>query len=81
MATVGFLQREIGIRLGRGDSFSAVEADVIEPSGLPEEGKAALWLYGWSFLETGRARYERRLAQIRSQAGAPAATGGRIGNG
>lgn len=68
MASVGYLQHEVGTRLRRGDPFSAVEADVIEPSGLSEEGKAALWLYGWACLEHGRTRYEDRQAQIRRQA-------------
>ncbi len=68
MATVGYLQREVGVRLGRGESFSAVEADVIEPSGLSEEGKAALWLYGWSYLERGRTAYEKRQSHVRRQA-------------
>ena len=65
MATVGHLQREVGVRLRRGDSFSAVEADVIEPSGLSEEAKAALWLYGWTYLEQGRTLYEKRQSQVR----------------
>jgi hypothetical protein len=51
MATVMDVQREVGARLGRGDSLSNVEADVIEPSGLSEEGKAAAWLFGWAYLE------------------------------
>ncbi len=68
MATVGYLQREVDVRLGRGDPFSTVEADVIEPSGLSEEGKSALWLYGWAHLERGRTRYEERQTQIRRKA-------------
>jgi hypothetical protein len=74
MATVGYLQNEVGVRLRRGDSFSAVETDVIEPSGLSEEGKSALWLYGWAHLEKERTRYQERQSHIRRQArrrGAP----------
>ncbi len=69
MTTVETLQREVGSRLRRGDSFSTVEADVIEPSGLSEEGKAALWLYGWTYLEQGRTLYEARQSRIRRKAG------------
>jgi len=36
--------------MDRGDSFATVEGDVIEPSGLSDERKSALWLYGWSFV-------------------------------
>lgn len=68
MSTVGSLQREVDVRIGRGDPFSAVEADVIEPSGLSDEGKSALWLYGWARLERGRTRYEDRQRQIRRKA-------------
>jgi hypothetical protein len=68
MATVGSLQREVGDRLGRGESFSSVQSDVIEPSGLSEEQKAAVWLYGWSYLEQGRRRYEQRQSDVRRRA-------------
>jgi hypothetical protein len=63
------LQTEVGTRLRRGDSLSSVEDEVIEPSGLSEEHKSALWLYGWSYVEAGRRRYEQRQQQIRRQAG------------
>ena len=53
MATVTDVQREVGARLGRGDSLSSVEADVIEPSGLSDEGKAAAWLFAWAYVERG----------------------------
>ena len=67
MATVGDVQRDVSARLGRGDAFSAVEVDVIEPSGLSEEGKAAVWLYGWAYLERAGAPYEQRESRIRRQ--------------
>jgi hypothetical protein len=68
MTSVGSLQREVGDRLGRGESFSSVQTDLIEPSGLSEEQKAAVWLYGWSYLEQGRRRYEQRQSGIRRRA-------------
>ncbi|MFL5819827.1 MAG: hypothetical protein ACJ76S_04000 [Solirubrobacteraceae bacterium] len=35
-------------RATSGEPLTAIEQDVIEPSGLDEEHKAALWLYGWA---------------------------------
>jgi hypothetical protein len=43
----------------RGDRFASVEAEVIDPSGLSDAEKAALWLYGWSFVHW---RLQRREA-------------------
>ena len=74
MVTAEHLRNEVGVRLRRGDSFSTVEADVIEPSGLSDEGKAALWLYGWTCLEQGKRRYEEGQSRVRRRArrsGAP----------
>ena len=42
---------------------------MIEPSGLSEEAKAALWLYGWTCLEQGRTEYQERQDRIRRRAG------------
>jgi hypothetical protein len=42
----------------RGDTFASVEAEVIDPSSLSEDEKAALWLYGWSFVNWRRQRRE-----------------------
>jgi hypothetical protein len=61
--TVKTLQAEIAERMRRGDSFDVVEVDLIDGSGLPEAEKAALWLYGWSFVPWQRQRREA-LAQI-----------------
>ena len=58
MSTLQTLQNEIAARMHRGDSFEIVEADVIDRSGLPEAAKAALWLYGWSFVPWQRQRRE-----------------------
>jgi hypothetical protein len=68
MAELSELQTEVGTRLRRGDSFARVEDEVIEPSGLTEDQKSALWLYGWSYVEAGRERYEERQHVIRRQA-------------
>jgi hypothetical protein len=53
----------------RGDTFASVEAEVIDPSGLSDE-KAALWLYGWSFVHWRRQRAEA-MAHIDVLAGTP----------
>jgi hypothetical protein len=68
VAKLSEVQTEVGARLRRGDSFSSIEDEVIEPSGLSEEQKSALWLYGWSYIEAGRRRYDARQQLIRRQA-------------
>jgi hypothetical protein len=52
------LQGDVAFRMRRGDTFASVEAEVIDPSGLAEDEKAALWLYGWSFVNWRRQRRE-----------------------
>jgi hypothetical protein len=42
----------------RGDTFASVETQVIDASGLSDAEKAALWLYGWSFVNFRRQRRE-----------------------
>jgi len=34
----------VGARASRGESLDAIAEDVIEPGGLPDEHKSALWL-------------------------------------
>jgi hypothetical protein len=58
VSTLKQLQREVAFRMRRGDTFAAVEAEVIDPSDLSEDEKAALWLYGWSFVNWRRQRRE-----------------------
>jgi hypothetical protein len=58
MATLVELRCEIDARMHRGASFSSIEDDVIDSSGLSEEEKSALWLYGWSFVELSAQRRE-----------------------
>jgi hypothetical protein len=60
MATLDELQGEVDVRMRRGDSFSLLEDEVIEPSGLSEAEKSALWLYGWSFVDWRAQRREAR---------------------
>jgi hypothetical protein len=60
MATLDELQGEVDVRMRRGESFSLLEDEVIEPSGLSEAEKSALWLYGWSFVDWRAQRREAR---------------------
>lgn len=34
-----------------GVTLDTVESEIIDPSGLSADRKAALWLYAWSFME------------------------------
>ena len=61
MSTLRQHQREIAARLRRGDTFASVEDELIDPSPLSEAEKAALWLYGWSFVDWRRQRREALL--------------------
>jgi hypothetical protein len=63
MATLDELQCEVDVRMRRGESFSVLEDEVIEPSGLSEAEKSALWLYGWSFVD-GRAQRREARAHL-----------------
>jgi hypothetical protein len=58
MSTIKHLQAEITSRMRRGDAFATVEDEVINGSALSEPEKAALWLYGWSFVDWRRQRRE-----------------------
>jgi hypothetical protein len=66
MATLVELHQEIDARMHQGDLFSSIEDEVIEPSGLSDDQKSALWLYGWSFVDSRAQRREARahLAQL-----------------
>ena len=48
------LQGEIANRLRRGEPLTRVEDEVIAPSSVTDDAKAALWLYGWCLLERVR---------------------------
>src|SRR4051812_50135612 len=58
MSTLRQLQGEIASRMRRGDAFASVEEEVIDPSPVSAAEKAALWLYGWSFVDWRRQRRE-----------------------
>ena len=71
MSTLHELQAEIASRMHRGDAFDVVEDELINPSTLSDPEKAALWLYGWSFVPWERQRREAlaHLSEL-DQAGA-----------
>jgi len=66
MATLVELRREIEARMHRGASFSSIEDDVIDTCDLSDEHKSALWLYGWSFVDSDAQRREAHshIAQL-----------------
>jgi hypothetical protein len=66
MATLMELQGAIDDGMSRGESFSTVEDEIIEPSRLSAEAKSALWLYAWSFVDWRAQRREAfaHIAQI-----------------
>jgi hypothetical protein len=76
MSTLRQVQAEVAFRMRRGDTFASVEELLINPSGLSEAEKGALWLYGWSFVHWRRQRREAiahidLLAATASTADAP----------
>jgi hypothetical protein len=70
MSTLKQLQGDVALRMRRGDTFASVETHVINASGLSDAEKAALWLYGWSFVPYRRQRREA-LAHIDVLAATP----------
>ena len=58
MSTPQQLRAEIASRMRRGEPFDVVEDEVINASALSDPEKAALWLYGWSFVPRQRQRRE-----------------------
>jgi hypothetical protein len=65
------LQGAIEVGMRRGESFSTVEDEIIEPSQLSDEAKSALWLYAWSFVDWRAQRREAsaHIAQIAESPG------------
>jgi hypothetical protein len=51
-------QAEIASRMRRGDPFSEIESELIDRSDFSDAEKAALWLYGWSFVPAVSQRTE-----------------------
>jgi hypothetical protein len=70
MATLMQLQGAIDVGMRRGESFSTVEDEIIEPSRLSDEAKSALWLYAWSFVDW-RAQRREACAHIAQLAESP----------
>jgi hypothetical protein len=71
MTTLMQLHEAIERRMRRGESFSTVEDEIIEPSGLSDEAKSALWLYAWSYVDW-RAQRREANAHIARLAASPA---------
>jgi hypothetical protein len=54
------LQDQVELRLQRGASLVAVDAELIERApGLSDDDKAALWLYAWSYRSDAARAAER----------------------
>ena len=71
MTTLMQLHEAIERRMRRGESFSTVEDEIIEPSRMSDEAKSALWLYAWSFVDW-RAQRREANAHIARLAASPA---------
>lgn len=52
------LQAAVRAFMSAGRSLGEAEAEIIEPCGLDDEAKAALWLYAWSFVPPRDQRSE-----------------------
>jgi hypothetical protein len=59
----------VGMRARRGETLSAIEDEVIAPSGLSDEDKTQLRLHAWTSGESGRGRYQQRQDRVRRRAG------------
>jgi hypothetical protein len=44
--------------MGHGEPFADIESEVIDRGSFSEAEKAALWLYGWSFVPAEEQRHE-----------------------
>ena len=66
MTTLMELRGAIEAGMRRGNSFSSIEDEIIEPSRLSDQAKSALWLYAWSFVDRHAQRREAHahLAQL-----------------
>jgi hypothetical protein len=70
MTTLMELHTAVDVAMRRGESFSFVEDEIIEPSRLSDEAKSALWLYAWSFVNW-RAQRREAYAHIAQLARGP----------
>lgn len=57
---LGRVRADVRRRMSGGGSVDDVDAEIIEPSGLSADEKAALWLYAWSYVPR---RMQRRWAE------------------
>jgi hypothetical protein len=76
--TYSALKDAVGTRARRGESLDAIGTELIEPSGLSDAHKSALWLYGWVCGQEGILRYQRRQHQtfrIGGEAATPSSAG------
>jgi hypothetical protein len=51
VASLATHQERVAAMMQSGLSLDRVEHEVIEPSDLSSDRKAALWLYAWSFMD------------------------------
>jgi hypothetical protein len=51
VASIVRLQERVAAMMQGGGPLDVVESEVIDPSELSSDQKAALWLYAWSFIE------------------------------
>ena len=63
MSSLSTLEERVATMMHAGASLGRVEREVVEPSDLDSEQKAALWLYAWSFLE-GREQRIKTAPQL-----------------
>ncbi len=57
---LGRVRADVRRHMSHGGSVDDVDAEIIEPSGLSADEKAALWLYAWSYVPR---RMQRRWAE------------------
>jgi hypothetical protein len=58
MASLVRLQERVAAMMEGGASLDRVETELIEPSDLKPDQKAALWLYAWSFMDGSEQRLQ-----------------------
>lgn len=47
---------QITTAIAEGRTLDEVDEQVIQPAALSDDHKAALWLYAWSFMDSGKQR-------------------------
>lgn len=66
MSTLEPYRAEIAARMQRGETFASVEDEAFDPGALSDAEKAALWPFGWSFvnLESQRREAVRHIDRL-----------------